>query len=54
MLRILMLGVGILMTVLADFFIDLQSLRGTVDVQKNPRVDMLLTGVIIVIVVNVV
>jgi hypothetical protein len=45
----LLLGTGILMTVLGAFSIGLQSLHGTVDVQNNPSIDILIVGIIVVI-----
>lgn len=47
MLRILMLGAGVLVVVLAGFSIGLQSLQGTVDLQKNPRIYILIVGIFI-------
>ena len=54
MLRIIMLGAGILVTVLASFSICLQSLQVTEDLQKNPRNDMLIAGIFILVLVTVI
>jgi hypothetical protein len=47
MLRILMLGAGVFVVVLAGFSIGLLSLQGTVDLQNNPRIDVLIVGIFI-------
>lgn len=52
MVRIIMLGAGVVVTVLAGFSIGLQSLRGGVNFRDNPGVDALIIGVFILALVT--
>lgn len=53
MLRILLLGAGVLTVILAGFSIGLQSLRAPMDLQNNPRIDVLIVGIFILILATI-
>lgn len=47
MVRFVILGAAVLLVIIAGFSIGLQSLQGTVDLRNNPRINLLIVGIII-------